>query len=104
MINDSHMSHSYCKMNINYCTLMFFFTASADYVSVSQNLVFVAGDTEECVLITLLDDDVQEDNETFLVTITAVDPALQIFQLSTVVTIQDMGRYQHNSYVICGFL
>lgn len=83
---------------------MFFFTASADYVSVSQNLVFVAGDTEECVLITLLDDDVQEDNETFLVTITAVDPALQIFQLSTVVTIQDMGRYQHNSYVICGFL
>ena len=73
-------------------------------MSVSQDLVFVAGDTEECVFITLLDDDVQEDNETFLVTITAVDPALQIFQLSTVVTIQDMGRYQHNSYVICGFL
>lgn len=67
-------------------------------MSVSQDLVFVAGDTEECVLVTLVDDNVQENNETFLITITAVDPALQIFQPSAVVTIQNiMGRYQHNN-------
>ena len=76
----------------------FFFTVDADYTRVSQDLVFAAGDPEECVLITLVDDNVQEDNETFRVTITAVDPALQIFQSSAVVTIQNiMGRYQLNN-------
>jgi len=50
------------------------------------------------VLVTLVDDNVQENNETFLINITAVDPALQIFQPSAVVTIQNiMGRYQHNN-------
>lgn len=53
------------------------------------------------MLITLVDDNVEENNETFRVTITAVDPALQIFQSSAVVTIQNiMGRYQLNSDVI----
>ena len=53
------------------------------------------------MLITLVDDNVQENNETFRVTITAVDPALQIFQSSAVVTIQNvMGRYQVNNDLI----
>ena len=78
-----------------------FFTAGADYTSVSRDLVFAAGDTEECVLITLVDDNVQENDETFRVNITAVDPALQIFQSSAVVTIQNvMGRYQLNNDII----
>ena len=78
-----------------------FFTAGEDYISVSRDLVFAAGDTEECVLITLVDDNVLENDETFRVTITAVDPALQIFQSSAVVTIQNiMGRYQLNNDLI----
>ena len=51
------------------------------------------------MLVTLVDDNVQENNETFRITITAIDPALQIFQSSAVVTIQNvMGRYQLNIY------
>ena len=64
--------------------------AGVDYVEVSNNLTFgPSSPTEQCVSITLLDDDYLEENETFSVSASTADSAVDIVSGTTVVTIVD---------------
>ena len=64
--------------------------AGEDYITVSDSLTFgPLSPTEQCVSITLLDDDYLEENETFSVSASTADSAVDIVSGTTVVTIVD---------------
>ena len=50
--------------------LHFYLTETADYISPTENIVFIGnGPQENCISITIIDDAVLEDTESFLVLI-----------------------------------
>ena len=64
--------------------------AGDDYMAVSDSLTFgPSSPTKQCVSITLLDDDYLEENETFSVSASTADSAVDIVSDTTVVTIVD---------------
>ena len=65
-------------------------TAPGDYISVQNLLTFMPGVNELCTtMIPILDDSFLEDNETFSVVLSAIDPAVSLDPASATVIIVD---------------
>ena len=63
--------------------------ASSDYTSVSMNLTFNNGNTNQTVMIPIIGDNVVESTESFTVSLTTGDSAVNLSPQTTTVTIQD---------------
>ena len=63
--------------------------ATLDYVVTSSDLTFNATTSSQTVTIPILEDDVVEDFETIIVTLTSADPAAILNPSSSSVTIGD---------------
>ena len=73
--------------------LLFCPTGSSDFVQVPTNVVFETSTSgRECAQVSILDDFVLEDSETFLIAISSLDTAVVILQSELTVTIQDNDR------------
>ena len=60
-----------------------------DYTVTSSDLTFDAATSSQTVTIPILDDDIVEDSETIIVTLTSTDPAAILNPSSATVTIED---------------
>ena len=69
--------------------LSFLPPATNDYTTVSMDLTFNAGNTSQTVMIPITGDTVVEGTESFTVTLTTGDSAINLSPPSTTVTIQD---------------
>ena len=86
--------HRRCRCVIH--VLSFLPPASSDYTTVSMNLTFNAGTTTRTVMIPILGDNVEEDNETFTLSLTnmAGETAVTLNPQTTTVTINnDDGKW-----------
>ena len=63
--------------------------ATVDYTVTSSDLAFNATTSSQTVTIPILEDDIVEDFETIIVTITSADPAAIVNPSSASVTIED---------------
>lgn len=84
------------------CAFVFFHfrTDTMDYVPFSFERTFVPSMTNEtiCVNVTIVDDDVLEDTESFLVTVTSSDSAYLAGRPATVFIMDNDGNTDHNLY------
>ena len=69
--------------------LSFLPPASSDYTTVSMDLTFNAGSTNQTVMISITGDTVVESTESFTVSLTTGDSAVNLNPSITTVTIQD---------------
>ena len=76
-------------------------TEGVDFSDIQQQFVFLPGNTQpQCVLIHIVDDAIDENNETFAVTLSSRDGEdLQ----STIITIIDNGKLQQNILIFFTF-
>ena len=79
--------HRHCKCVIH--VLSFLPPASSDYTTVSMDLTFNAGTTNQTVMIPIADDTVVESTESFTVSLMSVDSVVTLNPSTTSVTIQD---------------
>ena len=82
----SHI-HKHCTCVIH--VLSFLPPASSDYTTVSMDLTFNAGSTNQTVMIPITGDTVVESTESFTVSLTTGDSALTLNPSITTVTIED---------------
>ena len=71
------------------------YTAPGDYTAVTpQHLTFTSAPDQMCITVSISNDGVVEPTESFTVTLSSTDPAVQLPQPSTSVTIFDStGKY-----------
>ena len=94
-LHTSHV-HRHCRCE-DVCTescvvlhiLSFLPPASSDYTTVSMDLTFNAGITNQTVMIPILGDTVVESTESFTVSLTTGDSAITLNPSTTTVTIED---------------
>ena len=63
--------------------------APSDYTTVSMDLTFNSGTTNQTVMIPIIGDNVVESTESFTVSLTSADSAVILNPSTTTVTIQD---------------
>ena len=73
----------FCTVLLSQCT------DGLDFTSVQMSLIFVQGTTIQCMEIPIMDDIVLEDDESFSVSLSTNDGAVNILQDQAVVTITD---------------
>lgn len=73
----------FCAMLLSQCT------DGPDFTSVQMSLIFVQGTTIQCVEIPIMDDVILENDESFSVSLSTNDGAVNILQDQAVVTITD---------------
>ncbi len=66
-----------------------------DFTDVSTTLTFTSGDTSMCVEVTITMDNLLEDDETFSVLATSMDPSVVFTNNQTLVTITSNGGMSH---------
>ena len=71
------------------CILSFLPPDPSDYTTVSMELTFNSGDTTQTVMIPIVGDNVVESTESFSVSLTTGDSAVNLNPQTTTVTIQD---------------
>ena len=64
-------------------------SAIVDYTVTSSDLTFDVAPSSQTVIIPILDDNIVEDSETIIVTLTSADPAAIVNPSSASVTIED---------------
>ena len=79
--------HRHCTRVIH--VLSFLPPASSDYTTVSMDLTFSAGNTNQTVMIPITGDTVEEGTESFTVSLTTGDSAVMLNPSTTTVTIED---------------
>ena len=89
------------KFSVNIILVMLHFTAAVDYVSLDNfPLSYEAGsplNSERCVNITILDDDVVEDDESLQVSLSTIDPVLLTpISLAEVIILTDNDSKNNN--------
>ena len=78
--------------------------ATEDYIITSSDLTFDAATSSQTVTIPILDDDIVEDSEAIIVTLTSSDPAAIVYPQSASVTIEDNDGKQLTWYVLKTYL
>ena len=63
--------------------------APSDYATVTMDLTFNSGNTNQTVMIPVVGDNVVESTESFTVSLTSADSAVMLNPSTTTVTIQD---------------
>ena len=88
--------HRHCRCDDLYTrhcvvlhVLSFLPPAPSDYTSVTMELTFNAGNTNQTVMIPIVGDNVVENTESFIVSLTTGDSAVNLNPQTTTVTIQD---------------
>ena len=85
-VRPSHI-HKHCTSVIH--ILSFLPPASSDYTTVSMDLTFNAGTTNQTVMIPITGDTVVESTESFTVSLTTGDSAVTLNPSTTTVTTED---------------
>ncbi len=83
-------------------TLYSFFLVGRDYELATTSVIFSSGVFQVCVNLTILDDEIVENNETFILTLTSSDPAVLTGNTgSTEVTILEDDDSTFLSHLSC---
>ena len=95
--SDKHILYNTWLVNAFFCL----FPANSDYLPLNQTLVFgpVANNPSQCVMVTVEDDEILEDSETFSVTLNTGDPDIILSPPSTV-TILDNDCKEYILHVV----
>ena len=80
-----------------YCVVIFFVLAVLDYTETDIAITLEPSDDETTVTIPIMNDDVQEPQESFLVRLMALQTRVQLTQDSATVTITD----DDSKYTLC---
>ena len=78
--------------------------ATVDYIVTSSDLAFNATTSSQTVTIPILEDDIVEDSETIIVTLTSTDSAAIVNPQSASVTIEDNDGKKLTWYVLKTYL
>ena len=73
-----------------------------DYTNLVQQLTFMAGDVRRCVDIVILNDNIDEDVQSFLVNLMSTN--VTIFRSTATVFITDNGMRDIHTYFLCVIL